>query len=79
MKIIKTGESEVYYRRTLDHTFNINGKDIVVREYQTSELDDFDEPTIEEGYDNLTDLELEAVGENLYELTQLKAGEDFTS
>ncbi len=78
MKITKTGESEVYFRRTIDHTFNINGKEIVVREYQTSELDDFDEPTIEEGYDSLTDLELEAVGENMTDITQLTKGDDLT-
>lgn len=77
MKITKTNESVVYKRETIDHKFIVNGKEIVVREYKTSELDEIDEPTIEEGYDSLTDIELEAVGENMGDLLLLEVDEDY--
>jgi len=78
MKITKTAESEVYVRRTIDHTLNINGKEIVVREYQTSEPYEIEEPTIEEGYDELTEAEVEAVEENMGDILLATVGEDIT-
>lgn len=75
MKITKTDENVVYTRTTVDHTFIVNGKEILVRQYKTSECDEFDEPTIEEGYDNLTDTELEEVEENIQDLLLLEVDE----
>ena len=77
MKITKKDTSIVYRRTTIDHTFEINGKEVVIREYQTSEADEIEPSTIESGYSELTNEELEAIGEEMDELIGLDVNESF--
>jgi hypothetical protein len=79
MKAKKMSEDEVYKRTTNNFVFEINGKTVRVREYNTSEVDeiDYDSPYINEvDMEALTDEEHEMFGENLSELMDLQIGEE---
>lgn len=79
MKIKKISEEVTYKQITKVHTFEVNGKKIQAYEYQKSDnvFDEYDNDLDVDDLDKekLTELEYEAIGENLAELIKLKDGE----
>jgi hypothetical protein len=79
MKVKKISEEVAYKQITKQHTFEINGKP--VRAYENQKMDnifndyDSDLEIDKTDKEKLTDLEYEAIGENLSELVELKDGE----
>lgn len=78
--IVKKISEEITYKQiTKVHTFEVNGKEIRAIEYQKSDniFDDYDSDLDidEQDKELLTNLEYEAIGENLAELIELKDGE----
>jgi hypothetical protein len=79
MKIKKIDEDIVYSRKTIDHTFKVGkeGKSVQVRVYETSEVDEIEEPYIsDDDKEKLTDEEFEIFGENLNDFLDLKVDEE---
>ena len=79
MKIKKIDEDEVYTRKTIDHTFKVGkeGKSVQVREYQTSEVDEIENPYVNvDDQAKLTEEEWEIFGENLNDFLDMKVDEE---
>jgi len=79
MKITKTDEEVTFVKRVVKHCFDINGKEVRVIEesyYSPYDMEDYDTNINEEDYAKLTELEQEAMGEELNDLVKLQIGEE---
>ncbi len=79
MKIKKISEQINYREVTTEHFFEVNGKKVSVIEWskQDNVNNDYEDNTEILEKDKLTDIELEAIGENMVENLELKDGEEW--
>jgi len=81
MKIKKVSEEVNYFEETRKHLFEVNGKKVEVitwvKQNNVESDYDNDETVDEDDAKALSEVELEAVGENLTELLDLKEGEEY--
>lgn len=79
MEVKKISEEVTYKQITTQHTFEVNGKTVKTYAWTLydASLEDYDDNFEIDKVDGekLTDLEFEALGENLRELIELKDGE----
>ena len=79
MKIKKTNEKITYLKKTTEHSFEVEGKEVRVYEHYIDSADgeyDADQEINEKDLATLTDEEREVFGEDLQAWLDLKVGED---